>query len=192
MYALSINTGELKWKSTTNSYVRSSPGLTHRVFIGSGFEDDSLHCLDLSNGKEVWTFKSGAGILSSPIITKNGDTVIVGSNDNYLYAVDSATGSIRWKFRTAADVRSSPSFSSDGTVVYVGSNDGFVYGISVLSGTRTFAFQTGSASIPGSVASSNDGACLTFGAGYRLFHICSSQLTRNNAHTVPDQVKVGL
>ncbi|MGC3946897.1 MAG: PQQ-binding-like beta-propeller repeat protein [Chryseolinea sp.] len=59
----------------------------------------------------LWTYSSGAAIISSPVID-NG-LVYFGSEDSTWYALESATGKVKWKLRTNAPIRSSPVISGD-------------------------------------------------------------------------------
>ncbi len=68
-----------------------------------------------------WTYKTGAGISSSP--TLSGDTLFVGGNDHRLYAFDVRTGRVRWRFLADNDVMTAPLVVGD--VVIVGQGDNF-------------------------------------------------------------------
>ncbi len=85
-----------------------------------------------------WTFKTGAAVISSPIVA--GDTLYVGSDDKNLYAVDLATGREKWKFATGSLVRSTPAVV--GGSVYFGSYDGVFYAVDATSGKQQWSFTT--------------------------------------------------
>lgn len=89
-------------------------------------------------GTMKWSFKTGAGITSSPALGVDG-TVYFGSGDSNVYALDGQTGLARWKFATAGVVSSSPAVGNDGTV-YVGSRDGKVYAIDGQTGRQRWAY----------------------------------------------------
>jgi eukaryotic-like serine/threonine-protein kinase len=52
------------------------------VYVGSG--DNSLYAVDARTGNKLWSFATGAAIISSPAVA-NG-VVYVGSYDGKLYA----------------------------------------------------------------------------------------------------------
>jgi outer membrane protein assembly factor BamB len=89
-------------------------------------------------GKLKWSYQTGAGILSSPVIVEG--VVYFGSRDYNLYAVDAETGQKKWEFRTGSWVESSPAVV-DG-VVYFGSNDGKFYALDAATGHKLWDFQT--------------------------------------------------
>jgi len=49
------------------------------------------------NGTVKWTFETGAGIESSPVVGTDG-TIYFGSHDGYLYAI-SRNGELKWKIK---------------------------------------------------------------------------------------------
>lgn len=89
-------------------------------------------------GVVEWRFKTGAKILSSPLV--HGDVVYVGSADHNLYAIDRKSGKQSWKFETGGPVNSSPAFL-DG-VVFVASVDGRLYAVDAVSGKQKWRFMT--------------------------------------------------
>jgi eukaryotic-like serine/threonine-protein kinase len=86
----------------------------------------------------AWKYKTGAKILSSPLV--HGDAIYVGSADHNVYALNRARGDLKWKFETRGAVNSSPAFL-DGTV-YVGSLDGRLYAIDAETGKEKWHFST--------------------------------------------------
>jgi outer membrane protein assembly factor BamB len=78
-----------------------------------------------------WTFETGKGIFSSPVVGGNG-TVYIGSADHVFYAIR-AEGTLEWKFATGEVIDSSALLDNRGRV-YFGSGDGHVYGLDRQSG----------------------------------------------------------
>jgi len=76
-------------------------------------------------GKLKWTFKTGAAVVSSPILDNN-TILYVGSNDNHIYAINADSGAIHWKYKTDGPIGSSPALDING-MLYIGSNDGYLY-----------------------------------------------------------------
>lgn len=77
-----------------------------------------------------WTYQTGKGIFSSPIIDANG-TVYVGSADYYFYAINS-DGTVRWKMRTGELIDSASTLTRiDPDLGYpkllLPSGDGYLY-----------------------------------------------------------------
>jgi outer membrane protein assembly factor BamB len=91
-----------------------------------------------SLGTVEWKFKTGAKILSSPLV--QGEIVYVGSADHNFYAVDRKSGKESWKFETGGPVNSSPAFL-DG-VIFIGSVDGRLYALDAASGKQKWRFTT--------------------------------------------------
>jgi outer membrane protein assembly factor BamB len=86
----------------------------------------------------AWKYKTGAKILSSPLV--HGEQVYVGSADHNLYALNRAAGDLKWKFETRGAVNSSPAYL-DGTV-YVASLDGRLYAVDAQTGKEKWHFST--------------------------------------------------
>ena len=95
----------------------------------------------LPTNTELWRFKTGNTIYSSPAVS-NG-IVYVGSDDKNLYAIDAVTGTEKWRFVTGGGVFSSPAVF-DG-VVYIGSFDNNTYALDAVTGTEKWRFKTGNA-----------------------------------------------
>jgi outer membrane protein assembly factor BamB len=90
---------------------------------------------------ELWRFKTGGAVYSSPAVS-NG-VVYVGSDDNNLYAIDAVTGKEKWRFATGDTVLSSPAVLNG--VVYVGSDDNNLYAIDAVTGKEKWRFVKGDA-----------------------------------------------
>jgi eukaryotic-like serine/threonine-protein kinase len=97
--ALDAQTGKEKWRfKTRGETIWSSPAIVDDViYIGdwnySGGKDENgntlwgyLYALDAQTGQELWNFKTGGNIVSSPVVDANG-IVYFGSLDGYLYAL---------------------------------------------------------------------------------------------------------
>lgn len=110
-YAISANTGQLKWKSDlllspleSGFYeIRSSPAHSDgRIYFGTG--SAKVHCLNAETGEELWQTLldaeplNDAQITCSPIVYQ--DMVFVGtsSGNSQIACLDAETGKVRWKF----------------------------------------------------------------------------------------------
>jgi outer membrane protein assembly factor BamB len=86
---------------------------------------------------EVWSTKNDRPIRqSSPALTPDGRTLIVGTSAGTVDAFSAASGALSWSIRTNEPVLSSPAISGDGRSVVVGSDDDAVYLIEVASGRK--------------------------------------------------------
>lgn len=86
----------------------------------------------------LWTFKTGKGIFSSPIVGADG-TVYVGSADRHFYALNS-DGTERWKVLTGEIIDSAGLLDDQGRV-YFGSGDGFARALDAKTGAEVWRFQ---------------------------------------------------
>jgi eukaryotic-like serine/threonine-protein kinase len=118
-----LNVGKIAWKFKDKNFPYfSSPALTaERVIFGG--RDKKLHCLNRSNGEELWNFSARGKVDSSPVVVDG--KVVVGSDDGRLYVVKLADGSELWSYEIGQPVISSPAIAS-GRVV-IGGEDGNVY-----------------------------------------------------------------
>lgn len=86
----------------TLTYDRAFHTVVHNglVYYGSS-ADDSVHCLELTTGKEVWTYTTNGPIRLAPALYAG--KCYVGSDDGYLYCLDGKTGALKWKFRAGPE-----------------------------------------------------------------------------------------
>jgi len=84
-----------------------------------------------ANGALVWSFTTGADVVSSPVVA--GGVVYVGSYDGNVYALNASTGNKIWNYATGYGVLSSPAIAEG--KVYMSSVHGSVYafGVSALT-----------------------------------------------------------
>src|SRR5438128_5159662 len=80
--------------------------------------------LQAQPGTKMWSYTTGAEILSSPALA-SAKTIYVGSYDQFLYAINAGDGSLRWKFSVqptkpgeAAYIYSSPAVGPDGSIYF--------------------------------------------------------------------------
>jgi len=93
----------------------------HKDIRNTGMSDN----IGTTVGKLKWRFKTGAAVISSPILDSNA-IIYVGSDDNNVYAINSESGAIHWQYKTGGAVRSSGAIDING-MLYIGSNDGKIY-----------------------------------------------------------------
>jgi outer membrane protein assembly factor BamB len=95
IYALHSAGGAVAWASATGGPVAYTPALLdHRVFAVTGYPDNSLHALNASNGKPLWSHAfQGDPIDAQPIAA---DSSVVVATTSHVYAFNPATGAVRW------------------------------------------------------------------------------------------------
>jgi outer membrane protein assembly factor BamB len=65
-----------------------------RVYFGSSV-DHHLHCLNLTDGSEVWSFATGGPIRLAPTVDQQH--VFFGSDDGFAYCLSTTDGRVVWK-----------------------------------------------------------------------------------------------
>ena len=101
LYAVDSQTGRELWKFEAGHPVISTPAVADgTVYFGSGCvgefclrrpdSDYNFYALDSQTGQEIWRFKTGGGVASSPLVAD--DLVYFGSEDQHVYALDRQTG----------------------------------------------------------------------------------------------------
>lgn len=125
VFAVNLANGQVGWRYQPQDrqfpFYSSAAVANGRVVLGG--RDKRVHCLDINDGKQLWTFTTRARVESSPAIA-NG-RVYVGSNDGKFYVLDLNNGSKLWEFNAGAAISASPSISL-GKIV-VGAVDGKLY-----------------------------------------------------------------
>ena len=84
-----------------------------------GATDNTVYALNGTTGEEIWNFKTGGEIWTTPFHGWN-EVLYTGSNDNKLYALDGKTGELLWEFKTDGWVESGPILRDD--TIYIGSD----------------------------------------------------------------------
>jgi outer membrane protein assembly factor BamB len=125
VFAIDLTNRKVAWRYAPQDrqfpFYSSAAVANGRVVLGG--RDKRVHCLNMSDGKQLWTFTTRARVESSPAIA-NG-RVYVGSNDGKFYVLDLNDGSKLWEFNAGAAVSASPGIGS-GKIV-IGAVDGKLY-----------------------------------------------------------------
>jgi len=114
LYALDVESGELRWTAFTQGPIRLAPTVAAgRVYVGS--DDGWVYCFAAKTGEKIWSFRAapedrrvlGSGKLISvwPVRTGvlvDGDLAYFGagvfpSEGVFLFAADAKTGEVRWQ-----------------------------------------------------------------------------------------------
>jgi outer membrane protein assembly factor BamB len=148
LYAIHLETGNIKWKFRTKGEIRSAVAVHgDKIFLLSG--DGAVYCLHKESGKLVWTFRTNGEkkyplfsfsdyYYSSPVY-ENG-MIYFGSGDQNIYALNAITGKLAWKFKTGSIVHTTAAVQ-DGKV-YIGSFDGYFYCLNSANGKLVWKFKT--------------------------------------------------
>ncbi len=135
LYALDLTTGTKNWLRPFNSlYAQNSiTDNKQHVFVTSG---DSLFCLNVEDGKTVWTFPASG--LVSPTI-KN-DTVFI-TSANSLNALNSLNGEVLWK-KDISDVQSRHMPVDISTIYHLSHNSNKIRAFNIKDGTEKWEYIT--------------------------------------------------
>jgi outer membrane protein assembly factor BamB len=163
--SVDLQNGSRDWVAKLGSS-ESSP-LAHEKYLYVTSLNGRLYCLNISDGSEVWNFKTGTDDARRPIRSSpatDGATIAFGCDDGCLYGVACSDGSRKWKFQTGQSIFASP-IIVDGRVV-VGSLDCKVYCLELSTGALVWSFDAksrvfGNASTNGKLVfvGAADGTC---------------------------------
>ncbi len=67
-----------------------------------------IRCLNVADGKDLWTFTAGGRIDSAPALYDG--LVLFGCRDGWVYALRTGDGALAWRFRAAPDSRRTVAF----------------------------------------------------------------------------------
>lgn len=135
---------ELRWEISDEDGFITSPAIVDgKVF--SAALSGTFRCLDLVDGREIWTAQTPAdqsgfrpGYNSSPTVAD--DTVYVGDEDGTFYAYARADGQLKWKKVTDDQIVGGATVIGDR--VLFGSHDGKLYCVSAATGDEHWSFLT--------------------------------------------------
>ncbi len=116
--------------------------------------------------KEKWTVSSAANIISTPLVSGEGN-IIVGNQVGEMLCLN-ADGKKRWSFMADGPIYSSP-IGYKGLVIFGGS-DGYVYVLNEIDGSLKWKKQTGAAVLGTAVISENN-ICIGGSEKYFAFDI---------------------
>src|SRR4051812_49261094 len=99
-----------------------------RVFIGD--LDGRVYCLDLNDGRTLWTSENPGGTCASLVVA--GDVAVATAIPGGLTGYDAATGQQRWHVETPKAITAAPLLV--GTRVFSGCHDGRIYAVEAQNG----------------------------------------------------------
>ena len=96
-YSINLPTGSQAWKTFTGSSATAPLTDTpnQRVFVAS--TNGVLTALNITNGSVLWSYDSGAAILTSPSLSADGSTVFFGNEAVKAIAVNANSGAKLWE-----------------------------------------------------------------------------------------------
>ena len=82
-----------------------------------------IYALDAATGDELWKYKTGGKIFSTPAVYGKGDaaSVIIGSCDRNIYSLNIKSGKVNWKYECGKSVLGTPAIL--GNKVFIGASD---------------------------------------------------------------------
>lgn len=114
------------------------PGSPWPKFRRTARQDGRSPVRPTLSGGRLWSYQTGKGIFSSPVVGADG-TIYIGSADRYFYAIR-PDGTLRWRVLTGEIIDSSALLDDRGRV-YVGSGDGHLYALDQATGEVIWTFE---------------------------------------------------
>ncbi len=109
----------VKWQYHSGYTIASTPAVYNNDAAIVGDASGSVFAISMSSGKNIWSYKTGESVFSSPSIEK--DLVVFGSTDSNIYCLNAKNGVLQWRYTTGASVVASPAIRNG--VVFIGSSD---------------------------------------------------------------------
>ncbi len=81
----------------------TSPVVAEGKLLVASVDTHTVHALDASTGKQVWSFTAGGRVDSPPTIWQG--RVLFGSADGYVYCLRASDGGLVWRYRAAPEER---------------------------------------------------------------------------------------
>jgi len=120
-----LEEGELSWDYSDRNFPFMGAPAVGKKNIYIGGRDKKIHAIDRATGDNVWKFKTGSRVESSPILFTDG--LVCGSSDGRLYALDLEKGEAAWTMDLGESLIAPPSFA-DGLIL-IGGEDGTLFAL---------------------------------------------------------------
>jgi len=142
IHAVNKDTGKLIWEfkayhatetqEKTGELVNSFEGniAAYNDYLYAGSDNGYMYCLD-KDGKEIWNFKTGMMVWSSPCFFDN--KMAFGSLDGYLYLLDSSSGKLLDKEKTG-EIKASPVYDKENNYLFIGTSSGKIFAFEITNG----------------------------------------------------------
>jgi len=86
------------WQADLGGKLSSVVVADGKLFVAS-IDDHSVHAIDTTSGKRLWSYTTGGRVDSPPTIWKG--RVLFGSADGWVYCLRASDGALAWRFRAA-------------------------------------------------------------------------------------------
>jgi outer membrane protein assembly factor BamB len=131
------------WTHEAGAAVRATPTVADGV-VYCGDEDGRLTALDVSDGRERWSF-AVAGDRAGPSAVRSGPVVAdgiayLGATDGRVYAVDVADGTERWRFDAGGFLGVATPVALAAGRVFAGSYAGRLYALDAETGRERWYY----------------------------------------------------
>ena len=144
VYRLRGSNGTVAWARSLGGPVPHTPALLGpTLFAVTGYPDNSLHALQTSTGKVLWSHAFGADLINAaPIATKNA---VIVATEEHVYAFNPATGALRWTHSHPPDAEVYSMLAASGSTVFAVSTadaHAHVTALNSSTGRSIWAFDT--------------------------------------------------
>lgn len=142
-----VKNGNTIWSVKVDVNLHSSPTLdskNNRLFLGTeynkypikigGFGEGDIVCLRMSDGQEIWRFKTGGMIPCCIGYSDKNNTIVTGSNDFHIYVLNADTGNLIKRIPTRGEVKGKIVITNDGLKAIGCSIQGLSYCICTKTG----------------------------------------------------------
>jgi len=123
------------WEYQSNSDIGAGTALGKGLVIATNTNGE-IYALREKTGEQVWVFKTGGKIYSTPVVA--GKYVVVGSSDNIIYCLSAKTGKLLWKATANRPVLGAPTIQDKR--VFIGSSDGHFRVLDLKTGKLVWDF----------------------------------------------------
>ena len=135
VYALDAESGNLKWKYTTDQpVVASATAVDGTVYIGN--LDGEFYSLDLQNGNLRWKLSCGTSIYACAAVSP--EQVFVPTTGGFLFSLRRQDGAIAWKANLGSVIDAAPVVA--GSYIYVGTLQKILYGVRASDGEVVYSY----------------------------------------------------
>ena len=138
LYALDAGSGDNLWTIPTTLAAAgfAADPTNNRLYIG--LQDSCLHMYNANTGAEIWKYKTGGAIYSTPLLADG--LIYFGSHDGFLYALNAATGAWKWSVRSTPYLQDCPTWFNN--TVYFTGTDGYLYAVHAKTGHIKWIYKT--------------------------------------------------
>ena len=143
IYSVNINNGKINWTKNTSSPFNSNIKIFKNTFVTIDF-DNVIRCFSISNGKELWNFKTENSFIKSQkklSLVINGEIVYFINNLGDVTALELNNGSLLWQTPTQSNIIYQNAFSLENSdlvffnnSIYFSNNNNEFFSIDAKSG----------------------------------------------------------